>query len=107
MIAKIKIKAMPLNQLARQRVKPAMKNKYRRLLLRSRYRESKAKQVIGISLRTNVLCPQFPGYKTNNNVAVSPTFWLNKISAILPVRNAVIAFIRHIKGRMGITLPNR
>lgn len=42
MIANIKIKAMPLNQLARQRVKPAMKNKYRRLLLRSRYKESKA-----------------------------------------------------------------
>lgn len=90
---------MPLNQLARQRVKPAMKNKYRRLLLRSRYRESKAKQVIGISLRINVLCPQFPGYKTNSNVAVCPTFRLNKISAILPIRNAVIAFIRHIKGR--------
>ena len=102
----MKSTAIGRNQLAQAMITPERMSVYTLFLLNRIYSESKAKNIMGISLSNVVDCPQLLGYRIYIKSVAMAILSLLIYWAILAISHAVRALHIHIKTSIGQKLPN-
>ena len=97
----MKSTAIGRNQLAQAMITPERMSVYTLFLLNRIYSESKAKNIMGISLSNVVDCPQLLGYGIYIKSVAMAILSLLIYWAILAISNAVRALHIHIKTSIG------